>query len=146
MDINTYLHYNNVALIDPSEEFHASCIKQFNTKGYLTPNQLLSLRNWAHSTDTIKRLIAGLSEATPAETPIPTEASAPTTPPTKSRRWTGEEVLTLLAMVEEGTTSIAALAKAFNRKESSIRGILYKNSEECTLKKGQIIQFSPLPF
>ena len=57
MDINTYLKYNNIALIDPAQEYQASCIEQYNRKGYLTPRQLNSLRTWAHSPERIAELI-----------------------------------------------------------------------------------------
>ena len=144
MDINIYLHYNNVALIDPQESFHASCIKQFETKGYLTSNQLTSLRNWAHSPSTIERLTAGIAlESTAITTVVPTVTQPVNN---KSKRWTVDELDELFKQVEEGNIYIASLAKLFNREESSVANILYKQAEDCTIKKGRVIQFERAPF
>ena len=145
MDINTYLHYNNVQLIDPEDEFQASCIKQFYAKGYLSPNQLLSLRNWAHSIATIERLTAGTIPATsPQVTPTVSTAEAKVKP--TNARWTKEEVESLLNTVESGTTSIDELSSMFNRKDTSIQNALYRNSSECVVRKGKVVSFERIPF
>lgn len=145
MDINTYLHYNNVALIDPSEEFHASCIKMYQSKGYLTPNQLLSLRNWAHSTSTIERLTAGISPA--ATTPVVGTIVEPMEPVSvKNTRWSDAEIENLCTLVESGTTELSMLSELTGRKETSVQNVLYRNAGACTFKKGHVIQFERIPF
>lgn len=141
MDIHTYLAYNNVALIDPSEDFHASCIKQFEKKGYLSANQLLSLRNWAHSVETIERLTAGVQP----HTTTPVAEPAVEEPKRSTKKWTNSEIQKLEKCIENGTTALSELSALFNRKESSIQNLLYRTGE-CTIKKGKILQYEPIPF
>lgn len=144
MDINTYLRYNNVALIDPTNDFQASCIKQYNTQGFLSHKQLSSLREWAHSTEAINRLVAQL----PTQETTATVEPEPVVTQTVSGRkmWTPVEIETLCSSVEKGTTSLETLAKAFNCTPLSAQNILRKNSSTCTVKKGVVIQFERLPF
>ena len=144
MHIDTYLHYNNVALVDPSEEFHASCIKQFNTKGYLTPNQLLSLRNWAHSTSTIERLTANVGTREPVG--CTTETAKPAVVAKKSSRWTAEDVVKLIELLKAGESSLEKLGDSLHRSPQSVQNAIYRNAASCTIKKGKVIQFDEIPF
>ena len=145
MDINTYLHYNNVQLIDPEDEFQASCIRQFYAKGYLSPNQLLSLRNWAHSIATIERLTAGTTQSVVSHVVPSTAATEPKVTPSNTR-WTPKEIQSLLDAVEAGTTSIDDLATMFNRKVSSVQNVLYRNTSECVVRKGRVVALNRIPF
>ena len=56
MQLTTYLKYNNVQLIDPTNSFHADLIKFYNSNGYMTHKQLIALRNHTYSVNDIERL------------------------------------------------------------------------------------------
>ena len=62
MDINTYLKYNNIALIDLTNDFCRSCNAFFMDTGYLTKNQLIALRERSYSCQDIERLTQGIVE------------------------------------------------------------------------------------
>ena len=145
MDINKYLHCNNVALIDPQEEFHASCIKQFNTKGYLTVNQLISLRNWVHSASAIERLTTNADVVERTTTTVEPMTAKVTSAAMSHKAWTKESVSTLLDHLESGITSLKDLAKLMSRTESSVANALYKNGD-CTIRRGSVLHFEAIPF
>lgn len=97
LPIQEYLKYNNIALIDPEQEFHQNCINQYANKGYLSIKQLDKLRNWCHSSEAIVRLI-NKSESVPSSSPasnltpfdpefVPatSKAETPTTTTTRAR-------------------------------------------------------------
>lgn len=89
MDIHTYLTYNNIALIDPSNDFHASCINFYNARGYLSIKQLGALRSYCFSADDISRLASSSDIVEPVKAveapevvtykPTPTPAGVNTT-------------------------------------------------------------------
>ena len=62
MKLEKYLKYNGIPLIDITFEFHRSCAEFFFNKGYLTPNQIGSLKKHVHSVDAIERLLELKSE------------------------------------------------------------------------------------
>jgi hypothetical protein len=92
MNINTYLKYNNIALIDPELDFQANCIEQYERKGFLTPKQLNSLRTWAHSPERIAKLIH-------IEQPV---AIIPDEP--KRKRLSTVEVVAILNAIKQNST------------------------------------------
>lgn len=110
MDIHTYLHYNNVALIDTTLPFHASCVEQYEDKGYLSTKQIEALRNWVHSAETISRLIpkpfvipaltvSNYNMATPFDESVVEE-------PAKSGRFTDAEIALFIECLDNlGTIS-----------------------------------------
>ena len=136
MDVHTYLKYNNVALVDPTVSFHASCIKQFNEKGYLSAKQLEHLRGWNHSSEAIMRLTAGLEESHSS-----VEAPTVSAPVVKKTRWSNEELDELFNMVISSNSKLTLdeLATEFSRTPSAIQATLYKHSD-CTIKRGRVIQ------
>jgi len=56
MKLKKYLKYNNIQLIDPENTFHASCIKFYKERGYLSQKQLGALSSYCYSAEDIKRL------------------------------------------------------------------------------------------
>ena len=56
MKLKKFLKLNNIALIDPNNTFHASCIEFYNKNGFLTFKQVHGLRNNVLSPDDIIRL------------------------------------------------------------------------------------------
>jgi len=75
MKLKKYLKYNNIQLIDPENEFHASCIQFYADRGYLSPKQLGALSAYRYSVADIERLTSkGKSKPTTAsveEAPSP---------------------------------------------------------------------------
>ena len=65
MNLKTYLKYNNVKLIDPNNEFHASCISFYNERGFLSPKQVQALRNYVFSVQDINRLTSSKQDKVP---------------------------------------------------------------------------------
>ena len=57
MKLEKYLKYNGIPLIDITFEFHRSCAEFYNNKGYLTVNQIASLKKHVHSPEAIARLL-----------------------------------------------------------------------------------------
>ena len=146
MDVHTYLRYNNIALIDPTETFHKGCIDYYNIKGYLSPNQLNGLRGWAHSQEAIERLTAGVATQ---EVVLPTTAVETVVESPKNTRWKSSEVLALYAAIDNGTKDLEALSGLLNRSAASISNVLYGRTV-CAIRKGKVLFYTPkedeLPF
>lgn len=139
MNLNTYLHYNNVALIDPTLPFHASCIEQYAKKGYLTTKQIESLRNWVHPVEAIIRLMPKIptlnvynyTMMTPFDEPIVEE------PAILSNRFTDAEVTLILNCIDT-LGSITELQAAMpNRTTGTIRATL--NRFGAVTRKGRVV-------
>jgi len=56
MKLRKYLKYNNIQLIDPTNEFHAKLIAFYTSRKYLTPAQVQALRSYCFSVEDIIRL------------------------------------------------------------------------------------------
>lgn len=144
MDINTYLRYNNIALIDPEQDYHASCIAQYAKKGYLSSNQLDHLRGWGHSPEAIERLVGGSVNRH-------STMKTPEVPSVNRGKWTPSEIEELLTLTTTGTpVTLEHLAEKLNRTPHAITATLYKKAE-CAIKKGKVLYCSPknkddLPF
>lgn len=44
-------------MLDPDNQFHASCIAFYDERGYLSPKQVLALKSYVFSVDDIKRIL-----------------------------------------------------------------------------------------
>lgn len=135
MNVQTYLKYNNIALVDPQVAFHSSCIAQFNEKGYLSSKQLEHLRSWSHSQEAIARLTADIGSC---HTPVVTVP----TPAINKGRWSKDELTALFDTVTSSPEklTLAELAGKFNRTEAAVQGTLYKHGE-CAVKKGKVVYY-----
>lgn len=91
LPIHDYLKYNNVALIDDTQDFHANCITQYNAKGYLSKKQLIKLREWCHNADAIERLVSTTDQSTTSANPFPTPFDEPTVSTVTKAKWTPAE-------------------------------------------------------
>ena len=120
LPIQDYLKYNNVALLDPTQDFHANCADQYKKKGYLSPKQLAKLREWCHSVEAIERLTTSDTE----DFSTPFDETAPQTP-TKAR-WTSSEDEELKNVLSYEPTESDLLNEFPNRTISSLRGRVYK--------------------
>lgn len=126
MNINTYLKYNNIALIDPEQDYQASCIEQYNRKGYLTPKQLNSLRTWAHSPERIAELIH-------TETVVaPTVIEEP-----KRKKLSVDEVATILETIENQGNVADLVPQLPDRTLATIQSTVSRFGGYT--RKGQII-------
>lgn len=120
LPIQDYLKYNNVALIDPTQDFHANCADQYEKKGYLSPKQLDKLRGWCHSTEAIERLTTSSTEdfSTPFDEPAPQTST--------KARWSSDEDDELRRALSYELTESELLNKFSNRTIASLRGRVYK--------------------
>jgi len=133
LPINTYLKYNNVALLDPTQPYHASCIKQYKEKGYLSNKQLAQLRSWCHSADAIQRLTSTEEEEAPEvesstnySTPFDESDAAPVSKSPSRPRWTDEDDNTLFELLKQQPSKENLLAVFPNRSLYSIQQRAYK--------------------
>lgn len=135
LPIQDYLKYNNVALIDPTQEFHQNCIDQYYSKGYLSIKQLDKLRNWCHSTEAIQRLTAGTSTVPSTSqsnlTPFDPEFVPQTKveePKTTRARWTQQEEDLFKDLIEyTGSVTLEEVLKEFpDRTPASLRSRAHK--------------------
>lgn len=120
LPIHEYLKYNNVALIDPDQDFHANCADQYEKKGYLSPKQLAKLRSWCHSQETIDRLTSATTDdfSTPFDEPaIPTITRA---------RWTPTEDSELTNVLSHEPTDDELQAEFPHRTLASLKSRVYK--------------------
>lgn len=123
LSIHEYLKYNNVALIDPTLDFHASCMKQYQAKGYLSKGQLIDLREWAHSNEAIARLTAQTPNKPVSDFSTPFDEPAPVA---KKNRWTDEEDAELSEFLKNEPTEKELLNEFTDRTIASLRSRIYK--------------------
>ena len=50
-------------MLDPDNQFHASCIAFYDERGYLSPKQVLALKSYVFSVDDIKRILGKPAES-----------------------------------------------------------------------------------
>jgi len=121
LPIQDYLKYNNVALIDPTQDFHANCADQYKKKGYLSPKQLAKLREWCHSVEAIERLTVPSTED--FSTPFDEQPTPQTS--TKSR-WSADEDDELRRTVSYEPTEAELLNEFPHRSIQSLKQRVYK--------------------
>lgn len=126
LPIHEYLKYNNVALIDPTHDFHANCISQYKSKGYLSKKQLIKLREWCHNADAIERLVSTSDQSSSTVSPFPTPFDEPTVSTTTRARWTSEDDQGLKNVLTFEPTDIDLLEEFPDRTISSLRARIYK--------------------
>ena len=120
LPINEYLRYNNVALIDDTQDFHAGCIQQYHKHGYLSPKQLAKLRSWCHSQEAIDRLTSSNTPdlSTPFDEPV-------VSTPTKAR-WTPDEDTELKNVLSYEPTADELQKEFPHRSSQSLKQRVYK--------------------
>ena len=127
LPIHDYLKYNNIALIDPSQNYHAGCIDFYDNNGYLSMKQLAKLREWCHSSEAIERLTSVPEQPTaPSDdfwTPFDVEPEVPTV--TKAR-WTSDDDENLRTALAQEPSTDQLLAIFPERTESSLKARVYK--------------------
>ena len=126
LPIHEYLKYNNVALIDLSQEFHANCADQYQKKGYLSPKQLARLRGWCHSAETIDRLVSTSDQSTTTPNTFTTPFDEPVVSTATRARWTPEDDQGLKNVLTFEPTADELIAEFPERTIASLKARIYK--------------------
>ena len=126
LPIHEYLKYNNVALIDPQQPFHANCIKQYQAKGWLSPKQIESLRKWCHRPDALSRLVSTSDQSTTSPLPFATPFDEPAVSTPTKARWTPELDEELKNVLSYEPTESELQAEFPTRTLKSLRARAYK--------------------
>jgi len=152
MDLHTYLKYNGIQLVDPTNDYHASCIKQFTKSGSLSPKQLDCLRRskWCNASD-IQRLLAmpinqpkattPQSDLTPFDADFVPQVRTPSGP--KTGRFTTMELAELVDTITS-KGNIEDLAKSLNRSINTLRTTA--NNFGAVIRKGQVVAYDQNKF
>ena len=153
MDLHTYLKYNGIQLIDPTNDYHASCIKQFRQNGYLSYKQLACLKKTTYSkaSDIIRLLAMPINQPIPSAvttqsvstpydlTPFDADFIPQQSAPEPKRKTFSAEDLKAIVDTIKSKGSLEDLANGLGRSKATIASTVI--SFGGVTRKGQVVAY-----